>query len=294
MTIKRLFKSLTIDVLFICVMVAASHAYGAKKHVTIAIFPCTDEVMAFKRFGPLVTYLKQETGFDFSLVVPTDPAEFEMGLKNKDIDFAFQNVRTYVRFAGLYDNGTLLRAVTRKGTITRSGVVIAKESSGIKKVADLRGKVVLFGPKHSTTRWVEAKVLFEESGLNIDKDLKAYSHGRSCDGIAFSVQFGGVDAGVICDHFFEQHSDRQQQIGVDPKQFTVIGRTKLVSTRVFAPRRDVGSDIVNAVNQALLRLDHKMPAHHKTLHTSELGGFQKSKDEDYNDTRMQMGGKMRE
>jgi phosphonate transport system substrate-binding protein len=200
----------------------------------------------------------------------------------------------YVRFAGLYDDRALLRAVTRKGAITQFGLVVVKRSSDINKVADLRGKYVLFGPKHSTTRWMEARLLFEENGLNIDKDLKAYSHGRSCEGIAFSVQFGGVDAGVICDHFFDEHFEKRQQLGVDPNQLKIIGKTRLVPTRVFAPRRDVSSDIVDTVNKALLGLDRRVPFHNKILQDSELGGFQKSKDEDYDDTRRQLGGKMAE
>jgi phosphonate transport system substrate-binding protein len=245
--------------------------------------------MAFKRFGPLVTYLEQETGFDIRLVVQTDPVQAEMALKNGDTDFAFQNARTYVRLAGLYDSGALLRVLTRKGTTTQSGVVIVKKGSGINKVADLRGKIVLFGPRHSTTRWVAAKLLFEESGLNIDKDLMAYSHGQSCECMAFSVQFRGVDAAVVCDHFLEEHCEEYHQLSVDPEQLVVIGRTKLVPTRVFAPHRNIDRNIVNKINQALLRLDKKIPVHDEILRDSELGGFQKVKDEDYNDTRMQLG-----
>ncbi|MBW1768635.1 MAG: PhnD/SsuA/transferrin family substrate-binding protein, partial [Deltaproteobacteria bacterium] len=152
--IKRLCSGTVMSAFFMCCLVVGTYADEAKKHVTIAVFPCTDPVMAFKRFDPLVTYLEQETGFDIKLVVPTDPTEFETALKNGDIDFAFQNARTYVRLAGLYDSGTFLRAVTQKGTTTQSGVVIVKKGSGINKVADLRGKLVLFGPTHSTTRWV--------------------------------------------------------------------------------------------------------------------------------------------
>jgi phosphonate transport system substrate-binding protein len=286
--IKRLCSGTVLTAFLVCWLIVGTYAYGAEKHVTLAVFPCTDPVMAVKRFRPLVTYLEQETGFDIKLVVPTDLIEFETALKNGDIDFAFQNTRTYSQLTGLYDNGALLRALTRKGGATQSGVVIARKGSGIKKVADLRDRVVLFGPKHSMTRWVAAKSLFEESGLDIDKDLKAYSHGRSCEGMAFSVQFGGVDAALVCDHFLEEHSEKQKQLGVRPERLAVIGRTKLVPTRVFVPRQNVDSDIVNKVNQALLRLDKKMPAHDEILRSAELGRFQKSKDEDYNEIKMQL------
>jgi phosphonate transport system substrate-binding protein len=287
--IKKLCSGTLLSAFLVCWLIVGTYADETKRHITIAIFPCTDPVRALKRFRPLVTYLEQKTGFHITLVVPTDPTEFETGLKNGDIHFVFQNARTYVRFAGSYHNEALLRTLTRKGATTQSGMVIVKKGSGIKKVADLRDKVVLFGPKHSTSRWVAAKLLFEESGLDIDKDLKVYSHGLSCEGMAFSVQYGGVDAAVVCEHLFEEHSEEQKQLGVKHEQLVVIGRTKLVPTRVLVPRQDVGSDIVNRVNQALLRLDKKMPVHDKILRSVELGGFQTSKDEDYNEIRLQLG-----
>jgi ABC-type phosphate/phosphonate transport system substrate-binding protein len=132
---------------------------------------------------------------------------------------------------------------------------------------------------------VVAKLLFEESGLNIDTDLKAYTHGQTCEGMAFSVQFGGVDAAVVCDHFLEDHLEKRQQLGVDLKQLVIIGRTKLVPTRVFSPRGDIDGDIVNKVNQALLRLDKKISDHDKILYSVEMGGFEKTKREDYSHTK---------
>jgi phosphonate transport system substrate-binding protein len=287
---KRLCSGTILSAFFLCSLVVGTYADEAKSHITIAIFPCTDAVMVFKRFRPLITYLEQETGFDIDIVVPTDPTEFEMGLKNGDVHFAFQNARTYAELAGLYDRGALLRALTRKGAAVQSGLVIVKKGSGIEKIADLRDKVVLFGPKNSTTRWFGAKLLFEENGIDIDEDLKGYSHGLSCEGMAFSVQYGGVDAAVVCEHFFEEYSEKQKQLGVQPELFLVIDRTKLFPTWVFAPRRGIGSDIINKVNQALLRLDRKIPVHDKILRDAELGGFEKAKDEDYNDTRRQLKG----
>lgn len=281
MMIKRLSKVFVISAFLVYWFVIAPYADTAKRNITMAIFPCADVVMAFEKFHPLVTYLKQETGLDIRLVVSTDAAEFGRAMKNGDIDFALQSAQMYMRFADLYDKGTLLRALTREGHSTKSGVVIVKKDSGIDSIADLRGKSVKFGPKFSTARWVFAKLLFEESGLDIDQDLKAYSHGGCCEDIAFSVQLDSVDGGVVCDHFLKEHVERQHELGVDSKQLVVIGRTPLVPTRVFCPRRDVSSDIVNKVSQALLRLDKQMPEHEKILRHAELGGFQKSNDEDY-------------
>jgi phosphonate transport system substrate-binding protein len=294
MMMKKLSDGLIIAAFFMCLSVVASYAEEAKKPITIAMFPCTDVVMSLKKFHSLVTYLKQETGFDIEFIVLNDPAEFERAIKNKEIEFVFLDAHIYVKSADLYDKNTLISALTDKGSTSQSGVVIARKGGGINKLEDLKGKVIMFGPKFSAARWVAAKVLFEENGINIDKDLKAYSNGGCCEDVAFNIYLNAVDAGVVCEHFLKEHSKKQLELGVDTKQIVVVCRTKSVPTRVFAARQEVSDDIVTKVNQALLRLNKNKPAHAKILHRAELGGFQRSKDGDYDGIRMLMGVKTAE
>ena len=289
--IRKLSKGVVAGVLFMYLLVGASYADEVRKTITLAIFPCTDVVMSFKKFNPLVTYLKEETGLDISLVVPEDPAEFERSIKKGNIDFAFQDPHMYVRFSRFYDKGSLLRALTREGATSQSGVVIARKDGNINKLEDLIGKSVMFGPKLSAAKWVAAKPLFEENGINIDKDLKGYSNGGCCEDIAFSVYLKAVDAGVVCDHFLEEHIEKQQELGLEAQQIVVICRTTSVPTRVFAARQDIRNDIISKVNQALLRLDNNKPDHKKILYRAELGGFQKSKDENYDGIRIMISAK---
>ena len=294
MIMKKLSDGLIIGALFMCLSVVASYAEEAKKPIMIAMFPCTDVVLSLKKFHPLVTYLKQETGFNIEFIVIEDVTEFERTIKNKEIEFVFLDPHIYVKSADLYDKDTLISALTDKGSTSQSGVVIARKGGGINKLEDLKGKAVMFGPKLSAARWMAAKVLFEESGINIDKDLKAYSNGGCCEDVAFNIYLKAVDAGVVCDHFLKEHSKRQQALGVDAKQIVAVCRTRSVPMRVFAALQEVSDNIVTKVNQALLRLDKNKPAHAKILHSAELGGFQRSKDGDYDGIRMLMGVKTAE
>ena len=170
----------------------------------------------------MVTYLKEKTGFDIKLVVPRDTTELERSIKNGDIEFAFLDPHMYVRLVHLYDKSTLIRSLTREGATSQSGVVIARKDSGIEKLKDLMGKTVTFGPKLSAARWVAAKSLFEENGINIDKDLKSYSNGGCCEDVALNVYLKAVDAGVVCDHFLGEHEERQQEHGGMPKRFSSL------------------------------------------------------------------------
>lgn len=282
--IRTLFKWAVVVVFFM--FVGTTWADGVKENITIAISPCTDVVLNFKKFNPLVTYLTEQTGLDIRLVVPKDSADFEKDIKSGAIDFALQDPNVYVMFAPLYDKETLLRALTPEGGIFQSGAVIVRKDSNINQLKDLTGKTVMFGPKLSAARWVAAKLLFEENGINIDQDLKAYSNGGCCEDIAFTVYLKAVDAGVVCDHFLEEHPTRQKELGVETNQIRVIARTGLVSTRVFAARLGTSKTTITQIYEALLRLDKNKPTHAKILSPAELGGFQKSEDEDYDNIRI--------
>jgi phosphonate transport system substrate-binding protein len=276
--IKNLSRILAIQTVCVLYLFATGYAGDRGEAVRIAILPCSDAVRTFKKFSPLATYLKEETGFDIKIVVPKDYAGFEGAIKTGNIDFAFQGPHTYVRLSERYNKDALIKAIARDGTTSQSGVFIARKDSDINKVENLGGKSVMFGPVLSATKWLAAKLLLEENGMDIDEDLLVYSNGGCCEDIAFNVYLKTVDAGVVCDHFMEAG-----------EQIVIVGKTKSVPTRVFTAAAGVGNDIVTAVNQALLRLDMKEPAHKEILYHAELYGFQESKDEDYDYMRMLMG-----
>ena len=111
----RFGKGIVLGALVVTLVMISGYAVGGTRVVTIAILPCKDVVMTFKKFHLLAGYLKQETGMGVKLVVPEDSATFEKDLRNRDIDFAFQDPYTYVRLSDLYNRNFLLKGLTREG-----------------------------------------------------------------------------------------------------------------------------------------------------------------------------------
>ena len=217
--ISKMLHKKVITGVFLCLLVMASFADGAKKDITIAIIPCSDIIMTFKKFKPLATYLEAKTGLTIKLLVPNDYSEFESALKNNEIDFVFLDPHTYVQLDSYFKKDAIITSLTREGATDQYGVVIVSKDSTIKSIGDLKGKTVMFGSKLSSSRWLAARLLFEENGINIDKDLKSYSNGGCCEDIAFNVFLKAADAGVVCDHFLEEHSAKQDELGINAKLF---------------------------------------------------------------------------
>jgi phosphonate transport system substrate-binding protein len=254
--------------------------------ISIAFFPCSRLVTSFKKFNPLITYLRQETGIEISLKVPVDFEEFERGIKNGDIAFALQDPNIYVKLSDWFDKGHLVGTFTRSGLKLQSGAVIVRRGSGIRDLQDLKGKTVLFGPKLSAPKWLAAKSLFEENGIDLDRDLKSYSNGKCCEDIAFAVYLKAVDAGVVCDHFLGEHPNKQRELGINAGRILILARTQPLPTKVFAACRGVREDIIAKIVRGLLDLDKRNPAHEKILDSAEVGGFFISGENTYREMRL--------
>jgi phosphonate transport system substrate-binding protein len=268
--------------------VGLGYAADTQKPLQIAILPCNNIEITFKKYHPLLRYLMEQTNLDAKLVVPADFTAFETSMRKGEVDFVLQDPHTYLALRPLYHNDELLKVLSMEGATTQEAVVVVRKDRQIKTLNDLRGKTVMFGSESSTTKWVAAKLLFKENGIDIDKDLKAYSHGGCCEDIAFSVYLKSVDAGVVCAHFLAEHEEKQKELGVKAEELLVIGRTKSVPTRVFAPRNDLSQDVISKINHALLKLDRKNPEQAKILYRGESGGFQRAKQQDYEDVKRMM------
>lgn len=253
---------------------------GSETRLRLAVLPCTNIESTFRKLHPLLAYLKAATGLSVSLVVPADLADFESTTANGQLDFALQDPHTYRQVSHLFDDASLLQTRALDGTTRQSAVVVVRRDSGVLELAQLRGKTVMFGPRTSSPKWVAARLLFEGRGIKVDRDLKAVN-GGCCEDIAFAVSLEAADAGVICDHFLGQHGTRQKDLGVDPASLRVIGRTTAFPTRIFAARKGVPPAVVEAITQALIRLDAAKPEQAGWMASAEIRGFLRTTPAEY-------------
>jgi ABC-type phosphate/phosphonate transport system substrate-binding protein len=266
------------------VLVAAALGSGGApppgSNLKLAVLPCANIELTFRKFHPLLAYLKSTTSHTVTLVVPVDLPQLETDAAYGRIDFALQDPHTFRQVSHLFDAGALLQMRSLDGTTNQRGVLVVRRDSGLTDLPQLLGRTVMFGPRTSSPKWVAARLLFESRGVVVDSDLKV-TNGGCCEDIAFAVSVKSVDAGVVCDHFLGEHSARQKELGVASDSLAVIGRTPPVPTRVFAARKGVAADVVTAVTRALLDIDPANPAHARMLQSAEFRGFVRTTEAEY-------------
>lgn len=143
------------------------------------------------------------------------------------------------------------------GEAEYEGIIVVKKNSGIKTLADLKGKVIAFDEPHSTSASVLPRMLLEEKKLKtvelkspgtVKRDAVGYIYGT--DGNATNVLVTGrADAAATIHREIERLKPEIRD------SLQIIGRTMSVPRQLMAVRKDLDPKIVNAVKEILIGME---------------------------------------
>jgi len=143
------------------------------------------------------------------------------------------------------------------GEAEYAGIIVVKKNSGIKTLADLRGKVIAFDEPHSTSASVLPRMLLEEKKLKtveiktpgtVKPDVVGYVYGT--DGNATNVLITGrADAAATIHREIERLKPEIRE------SLQVIGQTMSVPRQLMAVRKDLDPKIINAVKEILISME---------------------------------------
>ena len=88
------------------------------------------------------------------------------------------------------------KAEAGKMTPFYKGQFIANKASGIKTLADLKGKTFCFVDPNSTSGYIIPRIILKANGIDPDKDFKATQNAGSHNNVGIAVYKGDCDAGV--------------------------------------------------------------------------------------------------
>jgi phosphonate transport system substrate-binding protein len=149
-----------------------------------------------RKFGPLVRYLERQLGMKVEFTPVNDyPAAVE-ALVNKQVELAWLGGFTHVQ-AQIRSGGKIVPIAQREEDAQFRSVFIAQQDSGIKTLADLKGKQVSFGSQSSTSGHLMPRSFLLQAGIDPEKDLKRIAYSGAHDATIASVVSGRVDAAAL-------------------------------------------------------------------------------------------------
>ena len=190
-------KKLVASSFYACVLVflamTLAQAQTTLRVTTIPEEAATEQV---RKYTPLATYLEKQLDMKVLFTPVTDyPAAVE-SLVNKKVDLVWFGGFTFVQ-ASIRSGGKIVPLAQREEDTNFKSVFIAKTNSGIKILADMKGKQVSFGSQSSTSGHLMPRNFLLQADIEPEKDFKRVAYSGAHDATIASVVSGKVDAAAL-------------------------------------------------------------------------------------------------
>ena len=269
--------SRTLKALLTCALVtfgAISHAQQVFRVTTIPEEAATEQV---RKFTPLAAYLEKRLGMKVEFTPVTDyPAAVE-ALVNRRVDLVWFGGFTHVQ-AQLRSGGKIVPIAQREEDTKFQSVFIAKTDSGIKQLADLKGKQVSFGSASSTSGHLMPRHFLLQANLNPEKDFRRIAYSGAHDATIASVVSGRVDAAALDITVWRKFVSENK---VDTKAVNVFYTTPTFFNYNWSMHADSPAELRQRVQKALLDLDSSTPEGREILQLNRATRYIPTSPENY-------------
>ena len=231
---------------------AAAQAQQVLRVTTIPEEAATEQV---RKFTPLAQYLEKQLGMKVEFTPVSDyPAAVE-ALVNKKVDLVWFGGFTHVQ-AQLRSGGKIIPIAQREEDTQFRSVFIAKTDSGIKSLADMKGKQISFGSQSSTSGHLMPRSNLLGAGINPEKDFRRIAYSGAHDATIASVVSGKVDAAALDITVWRKFVAENR---VDTKAVDVFFTTPPFFNYNWSVHADMPADLRQRITKALLDLSPATP-----------------------------------
>ena len=251
----------------------------AQQTLKVTTIPEEAATEQIRKFGPLTRYLERTIGMKVEFTPVSDyPAAVE-ALVNKQVDLVWFGGFTHVQ-AQLRSGGKIVPIAQREEDTKFRSVFITKTDSGIKTLADLKGKQVSFGSQSSTSGHLMPRSFLLQAGIDPDKDFKRVAYSGAHDATIASVVGGRVDAAALDITVWRKFVEEKK---VDTTKVNVFYTTPPYFNYNWSVHADMPAAQRERITKALLDLSMDNAEGKEILTLSRATKYIPTKPENYKD-----------
>ena len=230
-----------------------------------------------RKFTPLATYLEKQLDMKIQFTPVTDyPAAVE-ALVNKKVDLVWFGGFTFVQ-ASIRSGGKIVPLVQREEDTNFKSVFIAKTNSGIKILADMKGKQVSFGSQSSTSGHLMPRSFLLQADIEPEKDFKRVAYSGAHDATIASVVSGKVDAAALDITVWQKFVAENK---VNTQDVNVFFTTPPYFNYNWSVHADMPAQQREKIKAALLALNPANPEHAEILKLNRATRYVPTTPENY-------------
>ncbi len=272
---KRVVILLTFLLMGIAVIRSDAQAQ-ALKELRISAIPDENPQEMLRIYAPFAEYLTKEIGIPVKFTPVVDYAATVEGLAANRLEMVWYGGLTSVQAAKQAKGAH--RVIMRKEDAEFKSYFITRKETGIKALADLKGKTFAFGSVSSTSGHLMPRYFLLKGGVNPEKDFSKFSFSGAHDATAAWVEAGQVDAGALNFLVWDKLVETKK---VDTSKVNIFWTTPPYVDYVWTVRAGVDKATVDKITKAFLKLDYNKPDDKKLLDLHRTKGYIAAKDEDW-------------
>jgi phosphonate transport system substrate-binding protein len=256
---------------------STSISLSAQTVLRVTTIPEEAATEQIRKFGPLTKYLERTVGMKVDFVPVNDyPAAVE-ALVNKQVELVWFGGFTYVQ-AQIRSGGKIIPIAQRDEDTSFRSVFITQTNSGIKRLADLKGKQVSFGSQSSTSGHLMPRSFLLEAGIDPDKDFKRVAYSGAHDATIAAVVNGRVDAAALDITVWRKFVSENK---VDTTRVDVFYTTPPYFNYNWSVHADMPAPLREKITAALLNLNMNNPEGKEILTLNRATKYIPTKPENY-------------
>lgn len=233
----------------IALTLTAAGLASAKDQLTIGLIPSEDSQAMIEASKQVLSTLESRLGMPVVPFVATDYNGIIEALRAGKLDVAYLGPFSYVLATSVANVEAFAVAVTRKtGQSAYKSVIVVRKDSGIRELADLKGRTFAFVDPSSASGHLFPKAGLEQAGFVPAQLFSRVIFSGSHDASILAVENRKVDAAAVADRIFASAVSKGL---VKQDDFQVVWSSRPIPESPMVWRKDLDPALQQKVASAL-------------------------------------------
>ncbi len=249
-----------------------------QQELLIGLIPEQNVFRQRERYMALRKFLSDRLGISVNFTSLSRYGNIIERFSSEKMDGAFFGSFTYGLAHHQIGVEPIVRPVNLDGTSTYRGYIFVRADSGIRTVADMRGKRFVFVDHATTAGYLFPLAWFRQKGID---DLSAYLgdifFAGSHDAAVQAVLNKEANIGAAKNTIFDQLATENPRVR---NELVILAASDVVPQNCLALRKDLDPELKAALKKALLTMNQEKEGE-ETLRHFGARGFIETSDSDY-------------
>lgn len=245
--------------------------------LNMGLIPADDAEEMLRNYEPIRVYLSEKLGMPVNIQVTSDYTAAIEAMRARHIDMAWFGPFSYIIAANIANAEAIVNGISEGAdSATYRSVIVVRANSGIKTLADLKGKNFAFVDPASTSGNLIPRKIFIENGINPDTDFNNSYFAGTHNAVQYAIANGQVDGGADSDNSYQRMVAAGE---IDPAVNTILYTSDPIPASPIAVRKDLPDALKQRIKQALLDMDKQTI--HQVSGWGNITRYQEVTDSDY-------------